>query len=151
MYARGYSNKCLMQVFNKTKILQRRDRLFNKKKVKTDKTMPFITEFSNQEPELRKILTKNWPLLLGDTKIKQILSEKPAIMFKRAPCIKDHLVKAILLGRGRRLRKTREPFPVIIVNFVHGLITRDVFIYLMGDDLKPNILQPVYLLWWFTS
>lgn len=52
-----------------------------------------ITTFSRQEKQVRHIITKHWLILKTDITLSLMLQEVPTITFRRAPSMRDALVK----------------------------------------------------------
>lgn len=44
--------------------------------------------------EFKKAIHRHWHIIDSDTRLKQVFTKKPQLVFKRAPNLKDHLVKS---------------------------------------------------------
>ena len=64
-----------------------------KPNTKNNKTLPFIIPFYKKLTPLKYILYKNWNLIENDADLKDILINKPFIVYKRHKNLKDFLVK----------------------------------------------------------
>lgn len=52
----------------------------------------FIFGYSSQGREIKKLINRNWPIILGDPIIGHLLPKRPPITFSRAPSMRDQLV-----------------------------------------------------------
>lgn len=55
-----------------------------------------VLNYSLQNNEVQKIIRKYWNVLKQDVHLKEILPEKPKIIFKRAPNLRDRLVHNVV-------------------------------------------------------
>lgn len=56
--------------------------------------MFFTTQYSSLSYKIKRIINKNWGILDGDPSLRQVFSERPLFSFRRAPTLKDRLMKS---------------------------------------------------------
>lgn len=55
-----------------------------------------VLDYSIQSHEVRRIICKYWDVLKQDVHLKGVLPDKPKIVFKRAPNLRDKLVHNVV-------------------------------------------------------
>ena len=93
---RGYRRKNLNQAYNKAKSLERRN-LFEKSPRQTKSGQIFFsTQYSTHAYDIKRIIQKNWSILQSDPDLRPVFSDSPSFSFRRAPTLKDKLVRSYL-------------------------------------------------------
>lgn len=102
--ARGYTEKDLKVAISKVMLIPRDRCLGISTRVKdsspvgnpetTPITIRMITTFCKQERMVRKILYKNWPIIMTDLTMSQLVPDLPLLTFRKAPSMRDELVKS---------------------------------------------------------
>ena len=98
---RGYSKKCLKKSFQRANGQLRQNLLVKKtKKNSTDgsDTLRIITKYHTQHQQTRMILKKFWHLLSIDPHLGPFVPKEPAITYRRASSLRDHLVTSEFKG-----------------------------------------------------
>lgn len=103
---RGYSPVLIDNAIAKARSLSRSD-LLKKKNKKTDQTKTssrpcFATQYSNCALRMKRIIASNWEIMQSDPLLRSIFPDPPVIVFKRAPSIRDKLVRSYLPGPKQR-------------------------------------------------
>lgn len=90
---RGYPRKIVSQAFHKTNSGERKELLTARQKVpNTD--LRIITAYNNQWTDVRNILTKYWGLLKSDVRVGSTVMDRPLLMARRAPNLRDKLTRS---------------------------------------------------------
>lgn len=58
--------------------------------------IPFITSYSTQHYRIKNILRKHWHLLGNDRVIKTFIPEKPQIVFRGVPSLRDKIAPNVV-------------------------------------------------------
>lgn len=93
---RGYPPGILTQAHNRVLSLERRKLLSPKPKQEQTQKLCFVTRYSKEAVQIKHIIKKNWDIVESDTSVREIFTEPPGISFRRAPTIKDKLVRSYL-------------------------------------------------------
>lgn len=100
--ARGYSPMIIEKAIIKARSTTRSDLLEKKKRRKDigkNNSRPvFVTQYSSSASEMKQIIKSNWGLIQSDSILKDVFPEPPMIVFKKAPSIRDKLVRSYLPG-----------------------------------------------------
>lgn len=91
---RGYSHTCLKKAFNRANEQNRNSLIFSNKQIKKPDNVRVITQYSCQHQQFRCILKKFWPLLVADPTVSKHINNIPEVTFKRAPSLRDRLVRS---------------------------------------------------------
>ena len=59
-------------------------------------SVPMILDYNIHHKKIEKIINRHWHILKADTKLKEILPERPKFIYKRAPTLRDQLVKSVV-------------------------------------------------------
>lgn len=101
---RGYNKNNLTEAWSKARKLDR-THLINKNKGSTLQRHNKIycpLQFSNMAYKIKGIINKNWDILSCDPSLGPLFSQRPVFSFKRAPTLKDKLVRSHLPPRKSR-------------------------------------------------
>lgn len=94
---RGYENKVLETALTKTTTLNRKQLMSKRTRMKPQHTRIFFsTQYSNMAYKVKNAITRNWDILLSDDTLSSLFSAPPTVSFRRAPTLKDSLVKSHL-------------------------------------------------------
>lgn len=89
---RGYKNKSLNCALSKTKSIERPSLFKSKPKNQGSNRMFCSLQYSKQTNKIKKSI-KNWDILWSDSSLSSVFPETPQFVMKRAPTLKDKLVK----------------------------------------------------------
>lgn len=90
---RGYPRKLVGEAFQVANRSSRENLLTPK--VRTgDTQIRLITRFNNQWSDLYKVLQSNWHIFTVDPRLSTYITNKPQMVARRAPNIKDQLVRS---------------------------------------------------------
>lgn len=94
---RGYKHKTLDKAYSRVKEISREQLLVQKQRQQqVPNQVYFVTQYSSQANKIKQIIKKNWDIIKSDTILRDALPEVPTITFKRAPTLKDSLVKSYM-------------------------------------------------------
>ncbi|XP_023143528.3 uncharacterized protein LOC129347227 isoform X2 [Amphiprion ocellaris] len=95
---RGYKAKTLSGALTRAKTLDRRNLLIRRQRAPSQtKNRIFCTlQYSNMAYKIKNAITKNWSILACDPSLGPLFSEPPRFAFKKAPTLKDKIVKNYL-------------------------------------------------------
>lgn len=95
---RGYQKKVIDNAYHRAKNINRVELLHSqKKRTNTDKVR-YITPFNSHANEVRQAFSKHWNILRSDETLGQYVDQVPSITFKRAPNLRDTLVRSHYAG-----------------------------------------------------
>lgn len=94
---KGYSKDLLRNTLEEVAGMDRGD-LLKQKPAHTDRvpSVPFITTYSMQHMNVKKLINKHWHILGNDHTLKAVLPDKPQVIYKGAPSLKDRVSPNIL-------------------------------------------------------
>ena len=94
---RGYNKNNLNAAWTKARDLDR-TRLLNPERTppKSQNKIFCTMQYSNLTPEIKRTVSKNWDILACDPTLGPMFSEPPVFAFRRAPTLKDKLVRSYL-------------------------------------------------------
>lgn len=97
---RNYKESLLNKAIEETSNTDKKDR----KEITKEEgiAVPFITGYSREGLQMKKIIQKNWHILKSDPIIGSKISSKPQIIFRRAPNIKDHIISSYIKPKKRK-------------------------------------------------
>lgn len=87
---RGYPRKIISKSFQKIK-QQPREQLLQKKERPKNDTLSYITTYNNQWGQLRRILARNWNILINDDAMAKHIPRQPRLIARRARSLRDRL------------------------------------------------------------
>lgn len=94
---RGYRAKTLQTALSRAKSLDRKSLLTKKQHLSSSSNKIFCSlEYSNQAYKIKNAIVKNWNILSCDSSLGPLFSEPPTFAYRRAPSLKDKLVKNYL-------------------------------------------------------
>ena len=94
---KGYSDNFIDEQIQSVAGLDRNTMLQGNIKKQRDMMAPaIILDYNIQHKDVEKLIKRHWHILKEDRHLKSILPEKPNIVYKRAPTIKDILVKNVV-------------------------------------------------------
>lgn len=76
--------------------MQRQVLLEDKKSICQQDQVPLVLEYNIQYRKIESIIYRHWHILKSDRGLKEILPEKPQFIYKRAPTLRDWLVKSVI-------------------------------------------------------
>lgn len=91
---RGYNKTVLNKALARAKSLDRRPLLQKTPHEQQPSQVYFSTQYSTMAYDIRRIITKNWDILLSDSTLSAALPGSPAFTFRRAPTLRDSLVSS---------------------------------------------------------
>ncbi|XP_056419473.1 uncharacterized protein LOC130360909 [Hyla sarda] len=103
---RGYPKSIISQAYQRANGIERRALLEGTSKRLEDNTLRFVATYNNQWQDIRKILGENWNILLSDNQVRNVIPERPMLVSRRAPNLRDLLTRSHFqrptrtLGRG---------------------------------------------------
>ena len=90
---RGYKDRTLNSALSKSRSTERTN-LFKPKPRRPVSNRIFCSlQYTNQTNSIKQIIKNNWDILRSDTTLAPVFSEPPQFAVKRAPTLKDKLVK----------------------------------------------------------
>lgn len=75
-----------------------------------DFKLSFVTKYSNNARDIKRIFKKNWKILESDPHLKDSLCLNPTIIFRSSKTLKD-IIAPLNPNLGKRLR--REPVKIV--------------------------------------
>lgn len=95
---KGYALESLTNTLDQVKCVDRTNLLKENTGGRENDTFhnPFITNFSCQHSSVKHIVKKHWHILKNGRVLKSILPDKPQVVFRGAPSLKDKLAPNIL-------------------------------------------------------
>lgn len=102
---KGYSEMSLNNQINEVNHLSRNRMLETTTKRQTafPEVPQIILDFNAQHKEVEKLFKKHWHILKADKHLNAVLPEKPKFIYKRAPTIRDKVVKNVIEPPPRNL------------------------------------------------
>lgn len=96
--AKGYAPNSLSNTLDQVKNVDGKDFLSERVDGRDGDTYrcPFITNFSCQHSKVKHIMTRHWHILKNDRVLESILPDKPQVVFRGVPSLKDRLAPNIL-------------------------------------------------------
>lgn len=94
---KGYDPQTLCQTLEKVRQLVRSSLLVDKPQWLTDNkvSLPFITTYSMQSRTIKKLIQRHWHLLSNDQVLKDLLPDKPQVVFKGASSLGNKIAPSI--------------------------------------------------------
>ena len=93
---RGYKKHTLQQAYNKAKTQERRQLFHKNVRQPKPSQIYFTTQYSTNAHKIKHIIQKNWSIVQSDPDLKTLFPHPPAFSFRRAPTLKDKLVRSYL-------------------------------------------------------
>lgn len=96
---KGYGNEFLKKERDKVRHLNREDLLRDRIGTRDDDdngSTSVILDYNLQSKEVEKIINKYWDVLKQDVHLRDTLPNKPNIVYKRAPSLRDKLVHNVV-------------------------------------------------------
>ena len=96
LLSRGYRKKVIAAAFERARALDRDEALKKVVRVGDGERRPkFITTFDPRLPQLSKILTQNWKVMVEDDKrMLKVFPKPPMVCFKRPPQHQRHFMQS---------------------------------------------------------
>ena len=92
---RAYKPHVISGALAKANSLSRSDLLKKKRRKSTSQQRPyFVTQYSTAANHIKRIIKDNWSIIDSDPTLRGIFPEPPLVSFKRAPTIKDKVVRS---------------------------------------------------------
>ena len=107
---RGYTQENLENQFRKASSKPRDDLLKYQSREKSISTVPFITTYHKQLPDIRSTITKHWNLLQITQNLKQVFQNPPVYGFRRNKNLRD-IIGQTTLKNNRVVRKNKHLSP----------------------------------------
>ncbi|XP_056413371.1 uncharacterized protein LOC130356211 isoform X2 [Hyla sarda] len=88
---KGYPKKIISRAYRRAQTTDRKNLLLpnSNTKPKVDETLRFVSTYNNQWGRIKDILTDNWNILLSDARVRAVIPERPLLVSRRAPNLKD--------------------------------------------------------------
>ena len=96
---KGYNLESLYETLETVRRIPREDLLVERPQVVGDQFQscaPFITNYSIQHGSIKQLLNKHWHLARNDPILKGLLPEKPRVVFRGAPSLRNQVAPNIL-------------------------------------------------------
>ncbi|XP_055767325.1 uncharacterized protein LOC129842721 [Salvelinus fontinalis] len=106
---RGYSVQVLKDAGIRAGLLDRGNLLRRGVPRDTSKRVYFVTKYSTEAENIKRIIKNNWGIIQSDTLLRQIFPEPPVISFKRCPTLNDKLVHSYLPGDSQKTWLDHKP------------------------------------------
>lgn len=126
--ARGYPRKTISKAYITAKNTPRKD-LLTPKPRKTNTEVRVITRFNNQWDELRGVYNKNWHILTVDPKIALYIADKPNLVARRAPNLRDKLSRSHFSRQTQKKATHVGTYPCGRCNICEFMLSDKTFIH----------------------
>lgn len=94
---KGYDGHWIQNQIEHVNLIDRKKMLEECPKKRFQQEAPsIILDFNTQHKDVAKVIQKHWHILKNDKDLKEILPERPNIVYKRAPTIRDLIVKSVI-------------------------------------------------------
>lgn len=93
---RGYNHGTLERAYSKVRSMNRTSLLQKNVRPSHERQIYFSTQYSTRCYEIGNIIKKNWDILHSDPHLRTVFPDPPAFCFRRAPNLKDQLVRSYL-------------------------------------------------------
>ena len=94
---KGYEESWIKGQIDTVKKLDRKEMLQDKPKKCQQQTAPvLILDYNSQYKDVAKLIGRHWHILKGDKDLGKLLPEKPRIVYKRAPTLRNLIVKSVV-------------------------------------------------------
>lgn len=93
---RGYNKSTLTHAYTRAKTMDRKTLLRKNTRPQNNGQIFFSTQYSTKSYEIKNIIKKNWGILQSDPTLKSVFPVPPMFSFRRAPTLKDKLVRSHL-------------------------------------------------------
>ena len=126
---RGYQQCTLDQAHNRAMSLDRGNLLTPKPQQEHTQKPYFVTHYSKEALQIKHIIKKNWGIIESDSSLQEVFREPPGISFRRAPTIKDKLVRSYLPASKPNtwLRRPKGNFCCGHCNYCTNMVKTDTF------------------------
>lgn len=95
--AKGYDDQWINNQIAHVNLMDRKTMIEEHPKKSFQQEVPsIILDFNTQFKDVARVIQKHWHILKNDKDLKGILPEKPNIVYKRAPTIRDLIVKSVI-------------------------------------------------------
>ena len=98
---RGYSPKTLDSALERATSIERGTLLIRKPTVPKQDRVFFTTRYSTEAPSIVNVIKNNWDLLKCDSSLRNIFDEQPIVSYRRAPTLKDRLVRSYMPAKEK--------------------------------------------------
>lgn len=101
MIGERFTSKGYDQEFIKDKIvevgqMQRKELLEDKTPMCQQDQVPLVFDYNFQHKKIESIISRHWHILKSDTGLREVLPDRPKFIYKRAPTLRDRLVKSVI-------------------------------------------------------
>ncbi|XP_040178228.1 uncharacterized protein LOC120910536 [Rana temporaria] len=114
---KGYTDNFIQKQIETVSKMDRNTLLQGPKMKKYKNEAPFIVlDYNIQHREVEKLIKKHWHILRSDRNLQTILPDRPNIVYKRAPTLRDLIVKNVVVPppiSGHYIRNTSEEHLVV--------------------------------------
>ncbi|CAJ0944899.1 unnamed protein product [Ranitomeya imitator] len=100
-FQRGYSHRMVKKAYNRARYSSRHDLMYKSNAKLSDGKIRFVTDYHNQFPAVRAVLTKSWPILRMDPILSKYLPSRPTITTRRSRNLRDLLVHSHYVGNTK--------------------------------------------------
>lgn len=91
---RGYSSNTLNMALERANSIERSSLLTRKPAPAKQDRVFFSTRYSTNAPSIVNAIKSNWDMLKCDTSLQNIFDERPIFTYRRAPTLRDRLVRS---------------------------------------------------------
>ncbi|XP_073425270.1 uncharacterized protein [Dendrobates tinctorius] len=102
--SRGYPKKVISASYQRARTSTRAE-LLQRKPRESSRPIGIVTTYNNQWHDVRKILGKNWGILLSEAKLVPHISNTPSLVARRARNLKDRLCHSHFIRPTVRLNR----------------------------------------------
>lgn len=136
---RGYQTQTLTQAHNRAQSLERKNLLSPKSKEDQTQKPYFVTRYSKEAVQIKHIIKKNWNIIECDPTLREIFTEPPGISFRRAPTIKDKLVRSHLPAERKDtwLCRPKGNYPCGNCNYCENMVKTNIFTDVFSNKTYP--------------
>lgn len=100
---RAYRPEVINQAYTKARTLQRDTLLTKNERRREKQSRPFfVTTYSTQAERIRHLIRNNWSIIESDAQLREVFPEPPMVSFKRAPTLRDKLMRSHLRAEKKR-------------------------------------------------
>ncbi|XP_073516652.1 uncharacterized protein [Phyllobates terribilis] len=98
---RGYSEKAIQRSYRRAKFSDRKNLLYQQRKIGGKDIVRFISTFNSRSNEIWNALNKHWQVLLLDKTLSSYIPRNPMVTYRRAQNLRDRLVHSNLNSKKK--------------------------------------------------
>lgn len=108
---RGYRKEVVKNAYKKAMQCKRENLFTKKQRPQRGNQIFFSTRFSKLAVKIKTIIRKNWGILQSDPSLRGVFTDQPSFCFRRAPSLRDRLVRSHLTASVKKLYSPVFPKP----------------------------------------